>query len=105
MISMSWPMLIRVSSAIVWPLSATGSKLMTMPPATVLFTASRSEPAPLSAVFVTMRPTSTAPISTLVPKGSSEPRWSVVRPVAAALSPASIAGLPASGNIVCVRPP
>ena len=64
----------------------------------------RSDPTPLSFVFVTektlMSATSKAPISQVSPCGRATPRWSVV--VHVLLSPASMAGLPAKSAIVSV---
>ena len=64
----------------------------------------RSEPAPASRLFatVTVGPTSTAPLSALIPTTRGYPRWSVTRAVVTA---ALIAGLPAMGRNVWVLPP
>jgi len=49
--------------------------------------------------------TSTAPRSTCWPERRGNPRWSVARKLATTSLPASMAGEPAKGGMVCVGPP
>src|SRR5262249_10836606 len=78
-----------------------------------LFAAIGSKPVPVRVKLVALAATavvlavglactSTAPMSTPVPKSRARPRWSVVRVESTESEPALSAGLPAKRDIVCV---